>query len=287
MQQRYKSIFRKHPTSFIFHLSLSYRVAPSCCTAKQKLSLGLWYIVAFFLLALFCTSASEDKIFRADLAEKDPKSVRSSLKSFMDFPKNLAVISLPLEKCFTTFQDQLLSGEDIICGDCTATFQTDRQGWLVTDPKFFVELFGQGRPQITDKKLPLSTHYVNALTVKEDARTTIHISVVNDGVVISRDAVIFFALRLDLSVHIQFRVVKRGMAYSYELACVRGGCESIQSIVDHFLVAEYAHRFHDSLKVSICGYTNDRFDHEDLVDRGASIVRSLEKDVRAGLIQSS
>lgn len=119
--------------------------------------------------------------------------------------------------------------------------------------------------------------------MEEGARTTIHIWVVNDGVVISRDAVIFFALRLDLSVHIQFRVVKRGMAYSYELACVRGGCESIQSIVDHFLVAEYAHRFHDSLKVWICGYTNDRFDHEDLVDRGASIVRSLEKRCAGGV----
>jgi hypothetical protein len=69
----------------------------------------------------------------------------------MDVPKNLAVISLPLEKCFTTFQDQLLSGEDIICGDCTATFQTDRQGWLVTDPKFLSNSLTKGGPKLQIK----------------------------------------------------------------------------------------------------------------------------------------
>jgi len=91
----------------------------------------------------------------------------------------------------------------------------------------------------------------------------------------------FFVLRLDLAVHISFKMFQKKITgrRQYELTCSRETCKNIRTTVDHFLHEEYARQFHTSLSMLIEGYDDESSQTSLVLD--SYFVKSRKSDARA------
>ena len=177
------------------------------------------------------------------------------------------------------------SSKTLTCAGLTASYAPELKGWLVTDKQFFPKLFGHASNKLIAKELEIS------FTPMEGSSFFISVPNDRDGVVFSTDAMVFFVLRLDLIVHVSFRMTNNKHSRNeYELICVREACRNIRTTVDYLLHEDYASQFHTSLSKLIEGYNDESSQPSSVLDRHfvnsrRSDVSAMETDARICLLK--
>ena len=156
--------------------------------------------------------------------------------------------------CVDSFIKKLDTDEALICGDFNFQYYEGTEGsitgWLVPD-KFFFDSLSKNKRGMADYVLaPLCS---SKAVGNDDVITPLIEKVHNgDAYVVSRNAMLFIVLHMDLAVHFRFNDI--GSKRSYQLTCFGDECQTMASIVDMIVNELWTQEFHDALSKIVVGY---------------------------------
>ena len=238
-------------------------------------------------------------VFKDALPDITSEKLKATLRAKLELPNKSNLPILPLEKCRSSLERSFnaaaeisdagnwmftdpLRDPNIRCEGFDADYVPEKEGWLVIDPGFFPKFFGHKQ-----FKTVLNPHYISALTSREDGKSSIHVQDHEDGIVLSRDSALFFILRLDLKVHVAFKVRHIRSKVDEKLTCLPADCAAIRATVNYFLSEDYAPHFHANLASLIFGYEEFpeiSFD-KGFVKEHISDVQAMNSEKRKDLIK--